>query len=154
MEKDKIYGPILRDLLVAANVPKGMIITVIIIIRSSHLHNDEQSAHTVDKCEIYFIVFFQNTKKISGSSKLYECNGVQPPPLNSHNKYYHVFILKLFIIIIYKNTIISMYDYVLVLRRTFLFLKYQICFNGIKMILQNSFELNTISVVPCFYNGT
>ena len=109
MEKDKIYGPILRDLLVAANVPKGMIITVIIIIRSSHLHNDEQSAHTVDKCEIYFIVFFQNTKKISGSSKLYECNGVQPPPLNSHNKYYHVFILKLFIIIIYKNTIISMY---------------------------------------------
>ena len=153
MEKDKIYGPILRDLLVAANVPKGMIITVIIIIRSSHLHNDEQSAHTVDKCEIYFIVFFQNTKKISGSSKLYECNGVQPPPLNSHNKYYHVFILKLFIIVIYKNTIISMYDYVF-LRRTFLFLKYQICFNGIKMILQNSFELNTISVVPCFYNGT
>ena len=63
MEKDKIYGPILRDLLVAANVPKGMIITVIIIIRSSHLHNDEQSAHTVDKCEIYFIVFFQKTQK-------------------------------------------------------------------------------------------
>ena len=63
MTMDKIYGPILRDLLVAANVPKGMIITVIIIIRSSHLHNDEQSAHTVDKCEIYFIVFFQNTKR-------------------------------------------------------------------------------------------
>ena len=103
----------------------------------------------------YILLFsFKIQKKISGSSKLYECNGVQPPPLNSHNKYYHVFILKLFIIIIYKNTIISMYDYVLVLRRTFLFLKYQICFNGIKMILQNSFELNTISVVPCFYNGT
>ena len=103
----------------------------------------------------YILLYsFKNTKKISGSSKLYECNGVQPPPMNSHNKYYHVFIWKLFIIIIYKNTIISMYDYVLVLRRTFLFLKYQICFNGIKMILQNSFELNTISVVPCFYNGT
>jgi len=68
----------------------------------------------------YILLFsFKIQKKISGSSKLYECNGVQPPPLNSHNKYYHVFILKLFIIIIYKNTIISMYDYVLVLRRTF-----------------------------------
>ena len=103
MEKDEIYRPILRDLLVAPNVPKGMIITVIIIIRSSHLHNDEQSAHTVDKCEIYFIVFFQNTKKISGSSKLYECNSFQPSPMNSRNKYYHVSILKIFIDIIYKT---------------------------------------------------
>ena len=134
MEKDEIYRPILRDLLVAPNVPKGMIITVIIIIRSSHLHNDEQSAHTVDKCEIYFIVFFQNTKKISGSSKLYECNSFQPASMNSRNKYYHVSILKIFINIIYKNAIITICDYVFLIR-TFLFLKYQICFNGIKMIL-------------------